>query len=125
NIAHLLPQGALRNAVMGKVRRAPTEAELEKMQHLAHRAMQEGAWGMSTGLQYVPGSYADTDELVAIAEVVALHGGIYASHIRDEGDELVESIEEILEIGRRAELPVHISHLKASKKRNWGKVRAV
>jgi N-acyl-D-aspartate/D-glutamate deacylase len=94
------------------------------MQQLADDAMREGAWGMSTGLQYVPGAYADTDELVAIASVVAQHGGIYASHIRDESDELMESVEEVLEIARRANLHCHISHLKSSKPRNWGKIRA-
>jgi N-acyl-D-aspartate/D-glutamate deacylase len=124
NIAHLIPQGAIREQVMGKVRRAPTESELQRMQDLVAAGMEQGAWGMSTGLQYVPSAYADTDEIVALATVVGRHGGIYASHIRDEGDELIESIEEAIEIGRRANLPVHVSHLKASKKRNWGKVRA-
>jgi N-acyl-D-amino-acid deacylase len=109
---------------MGKVRRAPTEKELEQMQALAEQGMREGAWGMSTGLQYVPSSYADTDELVAIATVIGKQGGIYASHIRDESDELMESIEEVLEIARRAQLPCHVSHLKSSKVRNWGKIRA-
>jgi N-acyl-D-aspartate/D-glutamate deacylase len=79
---------------------------------------------MSTGLQYVPGSYADTDELVAVASIVWKHGGIYASHIRDESDELLESINEVLEIARRANLHCHVSHLKSSKPRNWGKIRA-
>jgi len=124
NIAHLIPHGAIRDHVMGKVRRAPTTAELRHMQELFDIAMREGAWGMSTGLQYVPGAYADTEELVALAGVVSRHGGIYASHMRDEGDELLEAIQEVLEIARRAKLPCHISHLKASKQRNWGKVRA-
>jgi N-acyl-D-aspartate/D-glutamate deacylase len=124
NIAHLAPHGSLRDQVMGKVRRAPTDEELRQMQRLVDAAMQEGAWGMSTGLQYVPGAYANTDELVAIATVVSKHGGIYASHIRDESDELIESIEEVLEIARRANLHCHISHLKSSKARNWGKIRA-
>ena len=124
NIAHLVPHGALRDKVMGKVRRAPTEEELEQIKRLAVEGMQQGAWGMSTGLQYVPGAYADTDELVAIAREVGRHGGIYASHMRDEGDELIAAIEEVIEIARRARLPCHISHLKASKRRNWGKLRA-
>jgi N-acyl-D-aspartate/D-glutamate deacylase len=124
NVAHLFPQGALRDKVMGKVRRPPTDKELAKMEALTDQAMREGAWGMTTGLQYVPSSYADTDEIVQIAKMVSQHGGIYASHMRDEGDELLESIDETIEIGRRAELPVHISHLKSSKRRNWGKVRA-
>jgi N-acyl-D-aspartate/D-glutamate deacylase len=124
NIAQLVPHGAVRDKVMGKVRRAPTAEELEKMKQLASEGMQQGAWGMSTGLQYVPGAYAKTDELIAIATVVGEHGGIYASHIRDESDELMESIEEVLEIARGAKLPCHISHLKSSKPRNWGKIRA-
>jgi N-acyl-D-aspartate/D-glutamate deacylase len=124
NIAQLIPQGAVRNKVMGKGRREPTAGELMKMQDLVEAGMREGAWGMSTGLQYVPGSFAKTDELVALAQVVAKHGGIYASHIRDEGDELLESVEELLDIARGGNLPGHVSHFKASKKPNWGKVRA-
>ena len=124
NIAHLVPHGALRDKVMGKVRRAPTDDELNEIQRLAAEGMRQGAWGMSTGLQYVPGAYADTDELVAIARVVGRHGGIYASHMRDESDQLIEAIEEVIEIARRAELACHISHFKASKRRNWGKLRA-
>ncbi|MEM9354505.1 MAG: amidohydrolase family protein, partial [Planctomycetota bacterium] len=93
NVAQLIPQGALRNRVMGKVRRAATEEELTRMESIAHEAMLAGAWGMSTGLQYVPSSYADTDELVRIAKVVHSHGGIYASHMRDEGDELLEAVD--------------------------------
>jgi N-acyl-D-aspartate/D-glutamate deacylase len=124
NIAQLVPHGAVRDNVMGKVRRAPTHKELAQMLNLAEEGMRQGAWGMSTGLQYVPSAYADTDELVAIATVVGKHGGIYASHIRDESDELMESIAEVLEIARRAKLPCHVSHLKSSKPRNWGKIRA-
>lgn len=124
NVAQLLPQGALRGKVIGQTRRAPTDKELRQMRRLARRAMEEGAWGMSTGLQYVPGSFADVEELGAIAQVVGEWDGFYASHIRDEGDRLIEAIEEAIEVGRLGNLPVHISHLKASKRRNWGKVRA-
>jgi N-acyl-D-aspartate/D-glutamate deacylase len=124
NIAQLVPHGAVRDEVMGKVRRAPTADELKKMQELAEAGMREGAWGVSTGLQYVPGAYAHTDELIAIASVVGKHGGIYASHIRDEGDTLIESVEEVLHIARSANLPCHVSHFKSSKVRNWGKIRA-
>jgi len=124
NVAHLIPHGSLRGEVIGPTRRPPTAEELVKMQQLARAGMQAGAWGMSTGLQYVPGSFADLDELAAVAQVVGSEGGIYASHIRDEGDALLEAIDEALEIGRRARLPIHVSHLKASKQRNWGKVKA-
>lgn len=124
NVAHLLPHGALRGTVIGQTRRQPSADELDRMRDHARRAMEAGAWGMSTGLQYVPGSFADVKELGAIAQVVGEWDGFYASHIRDEGDRLIEAIEEAIEVGRLGELPVHISHLKASKRHNWGKVRA-
>lgn len=123
NVAHLVPQGAVRRRVIGETRRAPSAAELKQMRALVDEGMAAGAWGMTTGLQYVPSAYADTDEIAALAEVVARHGGFYASHIRDEGDTLVESVDEAIEIGRRSGAPVHVSHFKASKRRNWGKVR--
>jgi N-acyl-D-aspartate/D-glutamate deacylase len=124
NIAHLIPHGAIREQVMGAVRRSHTDEELARMRELVAAGMEQGAWGMSSGLQYVPSAYADVDELVALSAVVSKHGGIYASHIRDEGDTLIESIEEVIEIARRADLPCHISHFKATKRPNWGKVRA-
>jgi N-acyl-D-amino-acid deacylase len=124
NIAHLVPHGSVREKVMGNVRRAPSAAELKQMQDLVDAGMQHGAWGISTGLQYVPGAFAKTDELIAVSQMVAKQGGFYASHIRDEGDTLIESIDEVIEIAKRANLPCHVSHLKSSKKPNWGKVRA-
>jgi predicted amidohydrolase YtcJ len=86
------------------------------------RGMEAGAWGISTGLIYVPGRYADTSELIALSRVVSRHGGIHASHIRNEGARLLESIDEAIAIGKGANIPVHISHLKASGKANWGLV---
>lgn len=124
NIAQLLPQGALRAHVIGETRRAPSDDELAEMLKLAAEAMRQGAWGMTTGLQYVPSAYATTDEIVAIAKIVGEHGGIYASHIRNESENLLESVEEALDVGRRGNLPVHVSHFKSSNKPNWGKVRA-
>lgn len=123
NVAHLLPQGSLRSEVLGKANRTATPEELRRIEELADRAMVDGCWGMSTGLIYVPGTYTKTDELIAVARVVARHGGIYASHIRNEGSELFDAIEEALRIGREAELPVHISHFKASGRSNWGQLR--
>ena len=120
---HLLPQGDLRQRVIGLEQRKATSEELDQMRELARKAMLEGAWGMSTGLIYVPSSYADIDELVAVSEVVGQHGGIYASHIRNEGTQLLDSVNEALEIGKRAKLPVHISHFKSSGKDSWGLVR--
>ncbi|MBN68477.1 MAG: N-acyl-D-amino acid deacylase [Gimesia sp.] len=122
NVMHLIPQGSLRDHVMGSGQREPTEEELQKMQELARRAMLDGAWGMSTGLIYVPSSYADTDELIMLAKIVAEYNGIYASHIRNESTELLAAVNEALKIGQQAKLPVHISHFKSSGRDAWGLV---
>jgi N-acyl-D-amino-acid deacylase len=121
NVLHLVPHNSVRKRVMGNVNRAPTAAELKKMQAVVEQGMKAGAFGMSTGLIYDPGSYSETDELIALAKVVAKHGGIYASHIRDEGVNVVTATEEAIKIGREAKVPVHISHMKATGKKAWGK----
>jgi len=123
NVAHLLAHGSLRAKVVGVDDRQATSEELTEMRRLAEVAMQDGAWGMTSGLIYVPGAYADTDELVSVSEVIAQHGGIYGSHVRDEGLQLLTSVNELLEIGRRAKLPVHLSHFKASGRDAWGLAR--
>ena len=123
NVVHLLPHGSLRQQVVGTDRRPATEEELEEMRALAEKAMGDGAFGMSTGLIYVPGTYADTNELVTLAKVVAKHKGIYASHIRNESVQLLVAVDEAMEIGRRARLPVHVSHFKSSGRGSWGLVR--
>lgn len=123
NVAHLLPQGQLRREVIGSTRRGAEPEELKGMLELTRQAMDDGAWGVSTGLIYVPSSYADTDELAAIAKVVGEAGGIYVSHIRNENTRLLEAVDEALEIGRRGGAPVHISHFKSSGKNSWGLVR--
>ena len=123
NIAHLLPQGGLRKAVLDSSRVEPTELQMQEMLELAEQAMNDGAWGMSTGLIYVPSSYANTQEITTIAKVVAQHGGIYVSHIRGEGTNLLESVGEAIQIGKEAKLPVHISHFKAAGRSAWGLVR--
>ncbi len=120
NVGHLIPQGAVRDDVLGNVNRVPTVEELTKMQSLCDRGMRDGCWGISTGLIYVPSGYAQTDELVALSKVVAAHGGIYVSHMRNEGSDLLQSVQELLEIGRKANIPVHASHFKASGKEAWG-----
>ncbi len=120
HVAHLLPHGNLRDEAMGKERREPTADELQRMCDLADQAMRDGAFGMSTGLIYVPGMFSKTDELIAVAKVISGHGGIYVSHIRGEGTGLLDSLQEALQIGQSAELPVHVSHLKASGKQAWG-----
>jgi N-acyl-D-aspartate/D-glutamate deacylase len=120
NVIHQVPHNNVRERVMGNANRVPTADELKRMEELTDKAMREGAWGLSTGLIYNPGTYAKTDELIALAKVAARHGGFYASHIRNEGTSLLAAVEEALTIGREAGLPVHISHLKASGRAAWG-----
>lgn len=121
NVIHQAPHNDIRAKAMGNVNRSPTDAETKTMQDLVDKAMRDGAWGLSTGLIYNPGTYSKTDELIELAKVASKHGGFYASHIRDEGLGLLTSLNEILTIGREAHLPVHISHIKASGRRAWGK----
>jgi predicted amidohydrolase YtcJ len=120
NVIHLVPVGEVRASVLGNAERKPTAAELARMEALVERGMNAGAWGIATGLIYMPDRYAETPELIALAKVAARHGGIYASHIRNEGSGLLDAIDEAIAIGREARLPVHISHLKASGKESWG-----
>ncbi len=120
NVIHQVPHNDVRRRVMGNVNRPPTDAELKRMEGLVEQGMKAGTWGLSTGLIYNPGTYAKTDEIIALAKVAARHGGFYASHIRNEGTGLLAAIEEALTIGREAGLPVHISHLKASGRKAWG-----
>ena len=115
NVIPLVGHGTIRKQVMGESDRQPTPGELERMKDLMQREMDAGAFGMSTGLFYAPGSYAKTDEVVAIAEVVAKNNGIYDTHLRDESSYsigLVAAVEEAIAIGERADVPVHISHIK-------------
>lgn len=121
NVIHLMPHNTIRGQVMGNTNRDPSPVELEKMQAIVEYGMKEGAWGMATGLIYNPGTYSKTEELIALAKVAARHGGIYASHIRDEGAGVLSALDEALRIGKEAKIPVHISHIKASGKRAWGK----
>lgn len=123
NVAALVGHGALRAAVMGFDDRPATSAELEAMASLLAAAMRQGAFGLSTGLAYAPGCYAPTSELVELARVVAAHGGLYATHLRDQADGLVASVEEALAIGEGAALPVLVSHHKTVGPRNFGTVR--
>ena len=121
NIATLIGHNTVRRAVMGDAQRDPTAAELAQMEALVEKAMREGAVGLSTGLIYVPGTYSKTPEVVALAKAAAKHGGVYASHIRDEGDNVTEAVSEAIAIGRAAEMPVQISHFKVTYKPNWGR----
>ncbi len=123
NVAHLIPHGEVRKAVLGEANRSPSPAELVEMQSLVEQGMTAGAWGMSTGLIYVPSMYADTAELIELSKVVARHGGIYVSHIRNENTRLLEAIDELLTIGKQAGVAVHLSHFKASGRDAWGLAR--
>jgi N-acyl-D-amino-acid deacylase len=125
NVIHQVPHNAVRQRVMGNANRAPTADELRRMEELVDEGMRAGAWGLSTGLIYTPGTYAQTAELVALAKVAAKHDGLYASHIRNEGVEVLAALEEILEIARRAGIRIHISHIKVSGRRAWGKAAEV
>ena len=121
NVAALVGHGSIRLEVLGHDRRAPDHDELQRMRALVADALDAGAVGLSTGLIYAPGISSETDEVIALAEESAARGGIYASHIRGEGRDLFRAVDEALEIGRRAQLPVHVSHLKCESSRVWGR----
>ena len=120
NMASLVGHGSIRRAVMGADNRPPTRPELIRMQELVRQAMRDGAFGLSTGLIYVPGTYADSAEIVALAKIAAHFGGLYSSHVRDEGNGVFKAIDEAAAIGREAGLRVQLSHLKLASKRLWG-----
>ena len=121
NVAALMGHNNIRKQVMGTANRHATEEELQKMEAIADKAMKDGAVGMSTGLIYIPGTFAPTDEVVRLAKVVAQNGGVYASHIRNEEDKVAEAVNEAIAIGREAKLPVEISHFKVNGQNNWGR----
>lgn len=120
NVAYLVGHNTIRRSVMGMSDQAPTPAELVQMQTLVGAAMHQGAFGLSTGLLYLPGTYATTDEVVALAQVASDSGGIYTSHLRKEGLGLLDGVGEALEIGRRAKIPVVLTHHKAVGQKMWG-----
>ncbi len=120
NFATLVGHNTVRRAVMDTARRAATPEELDRMRGLVRQAMLDGAVGFSTGLQYVPGTYAPTTEIVELATVAGGFGGVYASHMRNEGTELEKAVTEALHVGEQAQCPVQISHLKVDSPANWG-----
>ncbi len=120
NLGTYVGAAQVREAVLGDVDRAPSPAELDRMKGLVEQAMQQGALGLSTALIYPPGQYAKTDELIALAKVAAQYGGIYATHMRSEGQGEIAALDEAFRIGREAGLPVEIFHLKVSGKPRWG-----
>jgi N-acyl-D-amino-acid deacylase len=124
NVAPLIGHGSVRAAVVGKANRAPTPQELERMSALVTAAMKEGAFGLSSGLFYVPGSFATTEEVVALARAVAPFGGVYTSHIRDEADYTVgveAAVQEVIRIAEEAHVRGIVTHMKALGRDNWGK----
>ncbi|HMB42538.1 MAG TPA: D-aminoacylase [Luteimonas sp.] len=121
NLGTYVGATSVREMVIGYDNRPATPDELRRMQGLVADAMRAGTWGLSTALQYPPAPYASTDELIALAKTAAEHGGIYATHMRSEGDSEMAAIDETLRIGREANIPVEIFHLKVSGKGNWGK----
>jgi N-acyl-D-amino-acid deacylase len=120
NLATLIGHNSVRQSVMGLADRAPTAEEQQKMDAMVEKAMMEGAVGFSTGLIYLPGTFAKTDEVVELAKAAAKYGGVYASHIRNEEGKVVEAIKEAISVGEQAQMPVEISHFKISSKRLWG-----
>ena len=123
NVCLLAGHNSIRRAVMAIDDRAPTDQELERMQRMIEKSMKEGAWGISTGLKYLPGAYSKIDEVIELSRVAARHGGYYTSHLREEGLGLIDSVREAIEIGRRAKIPIVLTHHKVVGQPMWGKSR--
>ena len=123
NVVQLMPHGSVRSEVIGSADRAATPAELERMKQLVRTGMEAGAFGLSSGPYYAPGSFASTEELIELSKVAAEFGGVYTSHIRDESDYtigVVAAVDEVIRIAREAQLPGIVSHMKALGPRVWG-----
>jgi dihydroorotase/N-acyl-D-amino-acid deacylase len=125
NLGSYVGATTLREVVIGSVDRPPTAAELERMRALVREAMEEGALGVSTSLEYAPAPYAGTEELIALASAAAPYGGIYATHMRSEGDAIAAALDETFRIAREAHIPAEIWHLKVAGKKNWGRMADV
>lgn len=121
NVASLIGHNDVRKAIMGRANRDASIEEQNQMDSLVDQAMRDGAVGLSTGLIYIPGTYTKTPEIVSLARQAAKYNGVYATHMRDEGDKVTEAIDEALDIGREAKIPVEISHFKVSGQQNWGR----
>ena len=120
NVASLIGHNTVRRQVMGTENRLATPEEIAKMQALVERGMRDGAVGLSTGLIYIPGTYANSDEVVALGKAAAKYRGVYTSHMRDEGEHVFEAIDEAVRVGREAGIPVELSHFKIDNRRLWG-----
>ncbi len=125
NLGTFVGAGGLRDYVIGKDNRPATPAELEQMRQLVAQAMQQGAFGLSSALQYVPDSFASTGEIVELAKVARQHGGVYFTHQRSEGDRIFQSLDEVFDIAQRAAISTTIWHLKTAYMDNWGKMPEV
>jgi N-acyl-D-amino-acid deacylase len=121
NVGAFIGHGSVRGAVMGEADRAATPDELEKMRELVRTGMRDGAFGLSTGLFYVPGNYAPLDEVIELARVAGQYGGIHQSHMREEGAHVLDSVRETIAIGERGGLPTQVTHHKIIGKANWGR----
>ena len=121
NVALFVGQGSVREKVVGTIDRKATDAEIEQMRELVRQAMREGAWGLSTGLFYVPGSFTATEEVIALARVIAEFGGIHISHMRDEAAGVANSVRETIRIGEEGGIPTQVTHHKVAGVGNWGK----
>ena len=124
NYATLVGQGSIRGAAMGFNDRFPEEKELEQMKRMVAENIKKGAIGLSTGLEYAPGSYAKNDEIIELCRVAAQFGGVYATHMRDEGGQLIESLQESIEVARKTGASLQISHFKIAYPKNWHKIDA-
>jgi dihydroorotase/N-acyl-D-amino-acid deacylase len=124
-MAHYVGATQVRRMVLGDEDKRPSGVELDRMKALVREAMEQGAVGLSTSLQYPPAPYAKTEELIALASEAAKYGGIYATHMRSEAGGVLEALDEAIRIGREAQIPVEIWHVKAAGKRNWGRMKDI
>jgi len=125
NLGTFVGAGGVRNYVLGADNRPATSAELDQMRQIVAQAMQQGAFGLSTALQYVPDTFASTDEIVELAKIARLYGGVYFTHQRSEGDQIFDSLDEVFSVAQRANISATIWHLKAAYSENWGKMPEV
>jgi dihydroorotase/N-acyl-D-amino-acid deacylase len=125
NMAHLVGATQVRRMVLGDDDKQPAPADLDRMKALVREAMEQGAFGVSTSLQYPPAPYAKTEELIALAAEASKYGGIYATHMRSEAGTVLEALDEAIRIGREAQIPVEVWHVKAAGKRNWGRMKDI
>jgi N-acyl-D-amino-acid deacylase len=125
NVASYVGATSIRRMVLGDDNRAPTANDLERMKTLVRESMRDGAVGLSTALQYAPAPYASTEELIALAAEASKMGGIYATHMRSEGDAIIPAIDEVIRIAREAQIPAEIWHLKAAGRNNWGRMQEI